>query len=53
MLPVEVTGRLQESISRTLEFQKDFDCQWLQGAVQQASYDTRPSLQRDLTKITR
>lgn len=54
-IPAEVAslrGRLQESTSRTLESQKDFDCQWLQGVVQQSSYDAKSSLQRDLTKIT-
>ena len=50
---ISLRGQLQESTSRTLESQKDFDYQWLQGVVQQASHDTRSSLQRDLTEITR
>jgi len=48
---ISLRGQLQESTSRTLGSQKDFDYQWLQGVVQQASHDTRSSLQRDLTEI--
>ena len=50
---ISLRGQLQESTSRTLGSQKDFDYQWLQGVVQQASHDTRSSLQRDLTEIMR
>lgn len=50
---ITLRGQLQESTSRTLESQKDFDYQWLQGVVQQASHDTRSGLQRDLTGIMR
>jgi hypothetical protein len=50
---ISLRGQLQESTSRTLEPQKDFDYQWLQGVVQQASHDTRSSLQRDLAEIMR
>jgi hypothetical protein len=48
---ISLRGQLQESTSRTLESQKDFNYQWLQGVVQQASHDTRTSLQRDLSEI--
>ena len=48
---ISLRGQLQELTSRTLGSQKDFDYQWLQGVVQQASHDTRSSLQRDLTEI--
>jgi len=50
---ISLRGQLQESTSRTLESQKDFNYQWLQGVVQQASHDTRSSLQHDLSEITR
>ena len=50
---ISLRGQLQESTSRTLESQKDFNYQWLQGVVQQASQDTRSSLQRDLSEIMR
>ena len=50
---ISLRGQLQESTSRTLEFQKDFNYQWLQGVVQQASHDTRSGLQHDLTEIMR
>jgi len=50
---ISLRGQLQESTSRTLESQKDFNYQWLQGVVQQASHDTRSSLQRDLSEIMR
>ena len=50
---ISLRGQLQESTSRTLESQKDFNYQWLQGVVQRASHDTRSSLQRDLSEITR
>jgi len=50
---ISLRGQLQESTSRTLESQKDFNYQWLQGVVQQASHDTRSSLQRDLSEIAR
>lgn len=50
---ISLRSQLQESTSRTLGSQKDFDYQWLQGVVQQASHDTRTSFQRDLTEIMR
>ena len=50
---ISLRSQLQKSTSRTLESQKDFDYQWLQGVVQQASHETRSGLQRDLTEITR
>ena len=50
---ISLRGQLQESTSRTLESRKDFNYQWLQGVVQQASHDTRSSLQRDLAEIMR
>ena len=50
---ISLRGQLQESTSRTLESQKDFNYQWLQGVVQQASLDTKSSLQRDLSEIMR
>ena len=50
---ISLRGQLQESTSRTLESHKDFNYQWLQGVVQQASHDTKSSLQRDLSEITR
>lgn len=50
---ISLRGQLQESTSRTLESQKDFNYQWLQGVVQQASHDTRSGLQRDLSEIMR
>ena len=48
---ISLRGQLQESTSRTLESQKDFNYQWLQDVVQQANHDTRSSLQRDLSEI--
>ena len=50
---ISLRGQLQESTSRTLESQKDFNYQWLQSLVQQASRDTRSSLQHDLSEIMR
>jgi len=50
---ISLRGQLQESASRTLESKKDFNYQWLQGVVQQASHETRSSLQRDLSEIMR
>jgi len=50
---ISLRGQLQESTSRTLGSQKNFDYQWLQGVVQQASHDARSSHQRDLTEIMR
>ena len=50
---ISLRGQLQESTSRTLESQNDFNYQWLQSVVQQASHDTRSSLQRDLSAIMR
>ena len=50
---ISLRGQLQESTSRTLESQKGFNYQWLQGAVQQANHDTKSSLQRDLSEIMR
>ncbi|KAF9651983.1 hypothetical protein BDM02DRAFT_3266639 [Thelephora ganbajun] len=48
---ISLRGQLQESTSRTLESHKDFNYQWLQGVVQQASHETRSSLQRGLSEI--
>jgi hypothetical protein len=48
---ISLRSQLQESTSITLESQKDFNYQWLQDVVQQASHDTRSSLQRDLSEI--
>jgi hypothetical protein len=50
---ISLRGQLQESTSRTMESQKDFNYQWLQGVVQQANHDTKSSLQRDLSEIMR
>ena len=50
---ISLRSQLQESTSRTLESQKDFNYQWLQGVVQQANNDTKSSLQRDLSEIMR
>ena len=50
---ISLRSQLQESSSRALKSQKDFDYQWMQGVVQQASRDTKSSLQRDLTEIVR
>ena len=50
---ISLRGQLQESSSRTLGPQKDFNYQWLQGVIQQANQDTKSSLQRDLSEIMR
>lgn len=50
---ISLRSQLQESTSKTLQSQKDFDYQWLQDVVQQTSHDTRSSLQRDLSEIMR
>lgn len=50
---ISLRGQLQESTSRTLGSQKDFNYQWLQSVVQQANHDTKSSLQRDLSEIMR
>ena len=50
---ISLRSQLQESTSRTMESQKDFNYQWLQGVVQQANHDTKSSLQRDLSEIMR
>jgi len=50
---ISLRGQLQESTSRTLDSKKDFNYQWLQDVIQQANHDTRSSLQRDLSEITR
>lgn len=50
---ISLRGQLQDSTSRTLESQKDFNYQWLQDIVQRSNLETRSSLQHDLSDIMR